>query len=83
MAGALPTPRVHADLAATTALAATHKQRAAPVIKIGFGEGQRFLDAQPGPPEDDDQAAQASPVRAVAGRPHDATISSTLGGSAG
>src|SRR5215207_6958374 len=71
MAGARPIPRVHADLAATSALAATHEQRPAPVVEMGFGEGQRFLDAQPGPPEDDDQATQASPVRAVAGRAHD------------
>jgi hypothetical protein len=46
-----------ADLAATSALAATHEQRAAPVIEIAFGERQRFLNAQPGAPEHDDQGA--------------------------
>jgi hypothetical protein len=34
----------------TSALAATHEQRAAPVIEIGFGERQRLLDAKPGAP---------------------------------
>ena len=48
-----------------------HEQRAAPLIEIDFGERQRFLDAQPGTPEDHDQATQASPVRVVAGRAHD------------
>lgn len=52
----VPAPRVHTDLAATSALAATHEQRAAPIIEIGLGEGQRFLDPQPGTPEDHDQA---------------------------
>jgi hypothetical protein len=50
---------------------------------MGFGEGQRFLDAQPGPPEDHDQATQASPVCAVAGRPQDGDDLLNLGGSAG
>jgi len=40
----------------TSALAPTHEQRATPVIEIGFGERQRFLDAQAGSPEDQDQA---------------------------
>src|SRR4051794_31404842 len=47
----VPAPRVHADFAAASAFAATHEQRAAPVIKVGFSEGQRFLDAQAGAPE--------------------------------
>jgi hypothetical protein len=66
-----PATRVHADLAATSALAATHEQRAAPVIEIAFGERQRFLDTQPGAPKDHDQAAQASPMCVVPGRAHD------------
>ncbi|MGH2741750.1 MAG: hypothetical protein ACRDN8_04530 [Thermoleophilaceae bacterium] len=40
-----PAPRVHTDVAAASALAATDKQRAAAVIQIGFGERERFLDA--------------------------------------
>jgi hypothetical protein len=31
--------------------------RTAAGIEISFGEGQGFLNAQPGAPEDDDQAA--------------------------
>jgi hypothetical protein len=63
-------PRCPADLAATSALAATHEQRAAPVIESGFGRRERFLYAQGGAPEDYDQATQASAVRVVAGRAH-------------
>jgi len=51
-----PAPRIHPDLAAPAALAATH---------------ERFVDAEPGAPEDHDQAAQPTPVRTVAGRAHD------------
>jgi hypothetical protein len=40
----LPAPRVHSDLAASPALAAADEQRAAPVIEIGLGERERFLD---------------------------------------
>ena len=79
----VPAPHVHADLAATPAVAATHEQRAAPVIEIGFCQRQCFLDPQPGAPEDHDQATQASPVRVVAGGAHDGDNLLTLGGSAG
>jgi hypothetical protein len=40
-----PAPRVHADFAATSALAAPDEQRAAAVIEIRFGKHERFLDA--------------------------------------
>jgi hypothetical protein len=40
-----PAPRVHTDLAAASALAATDSQRAAVVIQIRFGERERFLNA--------------------------------------
>ena len=53
----LPAPRVHADLAAASALAAPDEQRAPAVIKVGFGKRKRLLDAQPSAPEDHDQAA--------------------------
>jgi hypothetical protein len=52
----VPRPRIHADFAPTSSLAATHEQRAAPVVKVGFAERERFLDAQPRAPEDHDQA---------------------------
>jgi hypothetical protein len=39
-----------ADLAPAAALAAADEQRAAPVIEIGFGECDRFVEAQNGSP---------------------------------
>jgi tRNA G46 methylase TrmB len=41
----VPAPRVHADLAPSSAFAAPDEQRASAVVEIGFGEGERFLDA--------------------------------------
>ncbi|MBD0282450.1 MAG: hypothetical protein ICV69_09710 [Thermoleophilaceae bacterium] len=41
----LPGPFVHADLAASSALAVADEQRAAAVIEIGFGETEGFMDA--------------------------------------
>jgi hypothetical protein len=78
-------PRVHADLAAPPALAASDQERAATLIQIGFSQGERLLDAQTGPPQDDDQTAQSVAVRALSsGTPRmTAMISSTFGGSAG
>ena len=58
----LPRPLVHADFAASAALAASDEERAAAVVEIELGERQRFPDAQPGAPEDDDQAAQPPAV---------------------
>ena len=40
----VPRPAIHADLAATTALTATHQHRAACRIQVGFGEIQRLTD---------------------------------------
>ena len=72
MAAARSQPHVvHADLAAASALAAAHEQRAAALIEIGLGERERLVDAQPGPPQHHDQAAQPAAVRVVAGRAHD------------
>jgi hypothetical protein len=67
----LPAPLVHANLAAPTALAAPNKQRAASAVQVGLAKRQRLLDAQPGPPQHDDHAAQPTSVTAIAGRTHD------------
>jgi hypothetical protein len=67
----LPAPGVHADLAAPSALATPNEQGAAALIKIGLGEGERFLDAQPGAPQDHDQSAWRVAVRVVTGGAHD------------
>jgi hypothetical protein len=40
----LPSPFIHADFAASSALAVADKQSAAAVIEIGFGEAEGFLD---------------------------------------
>jgi hypothetical protein len=67
----LPRPRIHADLAAASALAAADEQRAAAVIEIGFGEAERLLDAEPRALEDHDQGAgldQTLGARGAAGR---------------
>jgi len=52
-----PAPGVHADLASAAALAAADEQRAAALVKISLGERERFLDAQPGSPQDYNQRA--------------------------
>ena len=80
----LPGPVVHADLAAAAALAAPDQQRAAARIEVGLGERERLVDAQPGAPQHHDQAAQPAAVHACRRRWRmTATISSTVGGSAG
>jgi len=53
-----------------SALAAADEQGAAPVIEIRFGEGAGFLDAQAGPPQDHDQAAEPAPAHSVTGGAH-------------
>jgi hypothetical protein len=50
-----PGPVVHADLAASAALAAPHQQRPAARVQVGLRERERFADAQPGAPQHDDQ----------------------------
>jgi len=46
------------------------KQRTASLIEVRLGERERFLDAQPGSPEDHDQAAQPAAVCTVTGSSH-------------
>ncbi len=46
-----PAPSVHADLGSALALAAANEHRAAPLVKITFGERERLLDAKPAAPE--------------------------------
>jgi hypothetical protein len=79
----VPSPCVHADLAAAPALAAPDQERAAALIEIALGQSERLLDPQPGSPQDHDQGAWRRPwARSPAAR-MTAMISSTLGGSAG
>ena len=53
------------------ALAAADEQRAAPLIEVGFGECEGFMEPETGSPEDHDEAAEPSAVRGVAGGAHD------------
>ena len=66
----VPAPGVHADLAPAAALAAPDEQRAAALVKIGLGERERFVDAQPCAPQDDDQRAEPAAVRIATGGAH-------------
>jgi hypothetical protein len=67
----VPAPGIHADFAASATLAASDEEGAAALIEIALGEGERFLDAQAGAPQDHDQGAQAAAVVVVAGGAHD------------
>src|SRR3954463_10206368 len=78
-----PGPFVHADFAATTALAPANEQGAATVVEVGLVERECLVDSQARAPEHDDQAAQPVSGASVAGRAHTATISSMVGASAG
>jgi hypothetical protein len=66
MSQLFPRPRVHADLAALAALAATDENRAARRVEVALGQPQRFVDAQPGAPEHDEWSAQTKSVGTVA-----------------
>jgi hypothetical protein len=59
------------------------EQRAAAGVEVPLCERERLLDAKAAAPKDDDQGAQASAVRPVPTLRITATISSTVGGSAG
>jgi hypothetical protein len=67
----LPCPLIHPALPALAALAITHKDRAAPRLKIGLGQHQRLIDPQPSPPKDHDKRADPHAVQARAGSMHD------------
>ena len=79
----LPAPVVHADLSAPAALAAADQQRAAARVEVGLGERERLVMRSP--------ARQRTTIRPRSRRPWTpspaprmtATISSTVGGSAG
>jgi hypothetical protein len=61
----------HADLPAPAALAAAHEHRAAARIEVALAERERFVDAQPGAPQHDNERPQAVGVDAGAGVAHD------------
>jgi hypothetical protein len=83
-AAVFPAPLIHADLAPAAALAAANQQRSAPPLEVALGDGERLLEPQHGAPPDPRSSRavlwpwRSSPVWRIA-----ATISSTVGGSAG
>jgi hypothetical protein len=76
-------PGVHADLAPAAALAAPDEQRAAALVKIGLGERERFLARSPARHRMTISARSRRPSASPPAARITATISSTLGGSAG
>jgi hypothetical protein len=46
------------------------EQRSSPCVEVAFGERERFLDAQPGAPQHDDDRAQPPAVAVLAGVAH-------------
>jgi hypothetical protein len=79
----VPGPVVHADLAAAAALAAADEHCAAAGVEVSLGERERFVDAQPGAPEHAISPRIRKPCGVVPAWRMTATISSTVGGSAG
>jgi len=67
----VPGPAIHSYLAAFTSLASTDEDRAAGSIQIAFLKRERFIDPEPGTPEQDDQGAKALTVGAVTDGSHD------------
>jgi hypothetical protein len=79
----LPGPAIHADFTALAAFALTHKHTAACGIEITLSEGERLTDSQPGTPQQHNKRSRSQPVGVSPAHRMTATISSTLGGSAG
>jgi len=52
--------------------AASDEDRSAPVVEVVLGERERFLDAQPGAPKDDDHRSHAPAVTVTGGVTHNA-----------
>jgi hypothetical protein len=64
-------PIVHADFAAAAALAAADEDCAAAGVEVSLAERERFVDAQAGAPQHDDQSARPQAVRRRASLSHD------------
>jgi hypothetical protein len=58
----LEAPVVHPDLAPLSALALADEHGAAARVKVWLGQCHRLADAEPCPPEHDDQGTQSEPV---------------------
>jgi hypothetical protein len=78
-----PAPAIHADLATATTLPAPDKNCSAGAIEIGLGEVKRLADPKADAPQDHDQRPEPRTVWPSPAARMTATISSTVGGSAG
>jgi hypothetical protein len=67
----MPCPAVHADLAAATTLSLANDDCAASGVEVGLGQLEGFADPQPGTPQQNDEATQASAVGSIARGAHD------------
>src|SRR5947207_9479665 len=67
----LPAPVVHAGLAPLAALSATDEKGTALRIETCLRQVERFVNAEPRTPQDDDQTAYPRAVRAGTGLAHD------------
>jgi hypothetical protein len=79
----LPAALVHADLPPAATLAVAHEHRSATPVEVVLGESERLLDTQPGAPQHHGDRAQPEAVAVMWAWRITATISSTVGGSAG
>jgi hypothetical protein len=67
----LPCPAVHPDFAALAAFPVPNEHGAAATVQVALLEGERFTDAQPGTPQQDDQRAKPVSVGTVTDCAHD------------
>ncbi|MDQ6840899.1 MAG: hypothetical protein M3025_00540 [Actinomycetota bacterium] len=67
----LPGPAVHPDLASLAAFPAPNEHGGAAAVQVALLESERFADAQPGAPEQDDQRSKPVTVGTVADPAHD------------
>ncbi len=65
-----PSPGVHPDLAAAATFAVAREQRSTPRIRVGLGQRERILDAQPTTPEHNNQRTQPPAVAIIARMAH-------------
>jgi hypothetical protein len=79
----LPCLVVHAALTPVPAPARTHQHRATPPVQIGLSERKRLADPKRCAPQHDDWTTKTLPCSVFPAARITATISSTVGGTAG
>jgi hypothetical protein len=66
-----PGPAVHSEIAPLAAFPAPDEHGAAASVQVALLKGERFADAQPGAPQQDDQRAESMAIGPVPDRAHD------------